>query len=237
MKTNRLALTVVLMLTAVVPVFAASKSKSTIYLRATFRDAHNEAGLPSDKIRSDGKGPYANASFITAIINDVGELHFNVDANSGRRVVFIYDDQLLSGACLELPPDTAGTEPVTTAFFVTHNSTSYEEPQINLQTMAPGESGQVNVWIGFETAKRPGTFYSKYNRDYNPADPTRKGGYVIVTAIDKNGDGVVDRWILSTIPETDDEANLHRVWTGKNRFSYCDYGNFRMPFELVLDRL
>ena len=124
------------------------------------------------------------------------------------------------------------------AFFTTHNSTSYELPQVNLLTMRAGDSATVNIWIGFNTASWPGTFYSKWNRDYNPNDPTRKGGYVTVKATDENGDCVVDRWTLSTIPGTDDKANLHRVWMAqKSKFGYCDYGNFRTPFELVLDRL
>lgn len=223
-----------LALTLVLPgVLTAGKKNQTVYLRATFRDAI------TDKVKSDGQGPYVNAPFITAIINDAGELHLNIDDNSERRVVFIYDIPVYPyGTCPEQAPDTAGGEPVTMAFFTTHNSTSYELPQVNLLAMTINQTAQVNIWIGFETASWPGTFYSKWNRDYNPNDPTRKGGYVIVKATDENGDNVVDRWTLSTIPGTNDKANLHRVWMAqKNKFGYCNYGNFLMPFELVLDRL
>lgn len=238
MKRTRIVVVVAILvvglaLTLVLPgVLAAGKTNQTVYLRASFRDA------TTDRVQSDGQGPYANAPFITAIINAAGELQFTLDAKSGRRVIFIFDEQLLSGSCLESPPDTAGAEPVTLAFFTTHNSTSYELPQVNLLAMTPGQSAMVTIWIGFDTASRPGTFYSKWNRDYNPNDPTRKASYLIVTASDKNGDGVVDRWTLSTIPGTDDKANLHRLWPVRgNKYAYCDYGNFRMPFELVLDRL
>lgn len=227
--------------------WAAGKPARDVFVRATFRDANDANGQPLDKLRSDGLGPYVNSNFISAVITGAGELHINVDSNSGRRCLFIFDEQVAprTGNCVELPPDTAcdpyggiPDEPTTFAFLTTHNSTSYEGPQVNLLTMADGQAAEVNCWIGFDTASRPGTFYAKWDRNYNPDDPTRKGGYVLVTASDVNKDGTIDRWVFSTIPGTGDSANLHRVWMAqKNKFGYCDYGNFRMPFELVLERI
>lgn len=233
---------------AILPgLWAAGKPSRDVFVRATFRDAVADDGRLLDKVRSDGQGPYINSNFINCTITGAGELHINIDANSGRRCVFIFDDLIAprTGACPEAPPDTAcdpfdaiPDEPADFAFFTTHNSTIYETPQVNLLTMSDGQSAEVNCWIGFNTDSRSGTFYAKWDRNYNPDDPTRKGGYVLVTATDANKDGQVDRWVFSTIPGTDDSANLHRVWQAqKNKFGYCDYGNFKMPFELVLERL
>jgi hypothetical protein len=239
------ALLVVLTIAALALPTALAGPKRYVYLTATFRDANTTAGTPLDKMRSDGQGPYVNAPFLTVLINDEGELIFHIDANSGRRSVFIYDDKILSyvptGNCQELPPDTACNpydnlpdEPVTYAFYRTNNGTSYYGPQVNLLTMQGGETAVVRIWIGFQTALHSGAYYSKYNRDF-PDDA--QAGIVNVTALDTNGDKIIDRWILSPIPNTDNKVNLHRTWQVKSKYVKCDIGCFRLPFELVLDRL
>jgi hypothetical protein len=219
--------------------------RRVVYLQATFRDANNEAGQPLDKMRSDGQGPYVNARFITVQISEEGELLFSIDSNSGRRSIFIYDDRILSyipyGNCQELPPDTACNpydglpdEPVHWARYATHNGSSFLGPQVNLLTMQPGDAADVRIWIVFGTALRAGTFYSKYNKEFLE---THQTGIVRVSAVDTNGDGTVDRWILTPLPGTDNKVNLHRTWQVKSKYVDCDIGCFRLPFELVLDRL
>jgi hypothetical protein len=236
-------LTALVILTALSGILASPAK--TVYLQATFRDANNDMGQPVDKMRSDGKGPYVNARFITVQINDVGELQFTIDSKSGRRSVFIYDDRIYSyipyGNCQESPPDTACNpfdglpdEPVTFVCYDTHNGYAYLGPQINLLNMQPGDAADVRIWIGFTTALRAGSFYSKYNRDFLDNPQT---GIVRVSAVDADTDGTVDRWILSPLPNTDNKVNLHRVWQVKSQYVKCDLGNFRLPFELVLDRM
>jgi hypothetical protein len=234
----------VIILALVLPGVLAAPRR-VVYLQATFRDANNDVGQPVDKMRSDGQGPYVNARYITVQISDAGELRFTIDSKSGRRSVFIYDDRIFSyipyGNCQELPPDTACNpydglpdEPITYAEYNTYNGSSFLGPQVNLLTMQPGDAADLRIWIAFQTSLRAGSFYSKYNKDFLETNQT---GIVRVSAVDTNGDGTVDRWILSPLPGTDNKVNLHRVWQVKSKYAKCDIGCFRLPFELVLDRL
>jgi len=219
----------------ILPGFVQSqKSKApkiSVFLKATFRDASD------DKLRSDGQGTYQNATDLTVMINASGELEFDLGKSSGRRFNLIFDDYLRYGSCTEQPPDTAGIdpllpdEPINEGHFTTHMEDYMADPKVNFLEMLAGETKEVRFWVVFTTAVRS-YFYLGYDQL-----PNKISGYVMVQAIDTNNDHIVDRWILYPKPGTNDMASLHRrSLTGKNR-EPCDLGDFKMPFELALDRL
>jgi hypothetical protein len=218
----------------------SQKSKApnvSVFLTATFRDANDASGNPLDKLRSDGQGPYHNTRDLTVMINGSGELEFDIGKRSGRRFNLIFNDYLRYGSSAEQPPDTAcidpwlADEPVNEGHFTTHMEDYMADPKVNFLEMQAGETKEVRFWIVFTTAVR-GYFYLGYNQL-----PIKISGYVMVQAIDTNNDFIVDRWILYPKPATDGRANLHRrSLSGKDREPY-DLGDFKMPFELTLDRL
>lgn len=205
---------------------------TSVYLKASFQDAGDGSGMSSDKLRSDGKGPYKNGKGLTVMINGDGELVFDIGSSSGRRVNMIFDTWLRTGTSGELPPDPAG-EPVTTAAFKTQMDSYYDGPKVNFLEMGDGDAAEVRIWIVFTTAVR-NYFYLNYAQ-YGLAEKT---GTVMVGAIDTEPkDGVVDRWVLTPKSSTNEMAYLNRQsYTGKNR-KLCDIGDFRVPFMLTLDRL
>jgi len=215
-----------------------SAAGTSVYLKASFRDAIDTYGVPTDKLRSDGKGSYKNARDLTVMINSDGEFSFDIGKNSGRRVNLIFNNFLRYGSCGEIPPDTAGTdpaitdEPITLAQFQTNMESYYAGPLVNFLEMQVGEIQEVRIWVVLTTAVR-----SYFYLNYDQHDLGARTGSVMVHAMDTNGDNIVDRWVLYPKPFTNEMAYLNRIaYTGKNR-KICDLGDFRMPFELILDRL
>ncbi len=219
-------------------------ARRVVYVQATFMDEitlDESTSIPA-KIKGDGKGPYLNARYLTCQIFE-GELQLIIDAKSGRRTVFIFDDRLANpspGAiCTEMPPDTECVpndgrpdEPVTYASFLTHLGSGYTGPHVDLLAMKDGDVADISFWAGFNTNLRTG-FYACFDVDFH-----HWSGVVQVSAKDMTGDGIVDRWIFTTRPSsTDFKLNLFRAWMVKNQAAKCDLGNFSMPFALVLDRL
>ncbi len=47
----------------------------------------------------------------------------------------------------------------------------------------------------------------------------------------------MDQWVLEPLPGTDSEANLIQKIQKGGTLTTTDFGDFRMPFELTLDRL
>lgn len=204
---------------------------TSVYLRASFRDAADAYGMPTDKLRSDGQGSYQNAAGLTVMINGDGELVFDIGRTSGRRVNLIFDQYIRYGSCPENPPDAAD-EPIDTAQFLTQMESYMAGPKVNFLEMRPGDVKEVRLWIVLTTALRS-YFYLSYDQEA----PESRSGYVMVHATDATGDGTVDRWVLYPKSGTNEMAGLNRrSYTGKNR-APCDFGDFQMPFELVLERL
>jgi hypothetical protein len=211
-----------------------------VYLKATFRD------YDTDKVTSDGKGSYQNASNVTVQFSELGELQFIIGERATRKVKFIFDwsNRLGDGSCATCQGESwpvLPDEPMTYVSLLTVNSPSYRGPQLNFLTMTPGQNAPVRLRVYFETKTRQ-YFRLRY---FNPLDPDYSdptvtcvvGGPVMVQAIDKDGDQTVDRWVIHPVPDTNDRALFYRDYARKgNDWLQCSYGYFGMPFELTLDR-
>ena len=224
------------------PSFVQTGPTKAVYLTAIFRD------METDRIQSDGQGPYQNASNITVLFDESGNLQFIIGDRAARKVFFFFGwtNRLGEGPCPACPgetwPDTTSTdpdlanEPTTYVSFRTNNGIAYAGPHLDFPAMTPGQTAPVHLGMYFETKLRK---YFKI-RFYNYLDPEEfcdGGGPAWVTASDMNRDGVVDRWVISPVPDTGDKALLHRIYDRKGWHNYhCTFGYFTMPFELVLDR-
>jgi hypothetical protein len=229
------------------PSFVQTGGARAVYLKAMFRD------FGTDRIMSDGKGLYQNASNITVQFTETGDLQFIIGDRASRRVNFLFgwDNRLgdgLCGACQgETWPDTSCTdpalpdEPITYFSFLTIDNPSYRGPKVNFLNMLPGDIAPVRLRVYFETKTRK-YFRLRYYNSLDPDffDPTVTcvvGGPVMVKAIDLNGDMTVDRWVLYTVPDTNDRALFFKDYARRgNDWMQCSFGFFSMPFELTLDR-
>lgn len=132
------------------------------------------------------------------------------------------------------------------------STTRKDQALLNLTTMKPGETVGVSVegWR-FQPPDDPATplplneSADSYLMTGVQSDPDAPGsaGYLLVTATDWNGDGVLD-WILRTIPgkivikqydRADDilpNGDAFRMTCGYP----CEYGGFQMPFELKITK-
>ena len=181
---------------------------------------------------------------------------------SGRSIVLEFNDRLddidglpfdpcgNGGPC---PPDP-DLEPVN-GIFVQTNGFWGGEPMLNFQLMVPGAVGLVKLFIEFNTTERSG-FRLRFDPERTNLISTKThGGIVQVTACPApegsqpevelacegatDTDGLVDRWVLVPVPETaDSRASLViHTDTGKEGHQVIDFGDFRMPFLLTLDRI
>jgi hypothetical protein len=64
-----------------------------VYLKATFRDSPGDPvnGILPDRIASDNKGAYQNASNVTVQFSEIGELQFIIAERATRRVNFLFN--------------------------------------------------------------------------------------------------------------------------------------------------
>ncbi len=228
-------------------VFGA-KAAPNIQLRASFRGLTNPA-FPSDtpeyyvdKILNDSQGSYVTDSsngISVWITPDFGNLRFEFEHHSGRSAFFVFPD--LVTACGTLP-DTAGVylglpdDPVDYIVMWTCYDSYCAGPKLNLLTMpisTPEQPRpqQVRLWMRMCTAA-----VHDFRIMFNQPDPQRDAGIVEVCAFDKNGDGKPDRWEFSPAAGSNDLAWIYINPSGRAK-SYCYFGAFPMPFNLILERL
>jgi hypothetical protein len=192
-------------------------------------------------------------------------------ANSGRYVNLLFDTLLYSpteplpvgcGYPYFLYPPYSPNDPVETTLFslrtvwkcqyIPHDgwtelirSTPTLDPTIlNLATMRMGDT----VGVSFEMAQfrvnddpeTPG--YNESEDGYGLTSYPHGAGYLLVTATDWDGNGVMD-WILRTISgrlvvvEHDRTADLpHGDCFKLTSGAFCEIGSFWLPFELKIAR-
>ena len=162
-----------------------------------------------------------------------------------RSIVLWFRDPLGPPGDPNLRPPDPDSEPLNgvwfrTLFFAGGN------PELNFRMMKPGDVEKVRLHFPFSTTERNG-FWLRFDPDDDRNSPDGSTGIVQVTAcpaplvsqpeivdacLGTDSDGLVDRWVLVPVPDTDSKVNLVRREDGI-RF---DFGDFRMPFLLTLDR-
>ncbi len=210
-----------------------SEDNGVIRLEATFRDDM------ADHVRSDGLGSYVDGvKGITVEITKDGDLRFVLGVvntkkkgSVKRSTVLEFDEPLRDGEPGVSPPDP-NLEPQNGVWFRTIFFGG-ADPTLNFRMMNPGEVAPVRLFFPFSTTLRNG-FSLRFDPD-SPNPGTSQAGAVQVTAVDTDipPDGLVDRWVLEPLPNTDSKANL----TQKEGGVTTDFGDFRMPFQVRLDRL
>lgn len=212
------------------------KPAPVVELRATF-EAISESGLPST-ILNDAQGPYVTDGVHNISVwftSDNGELFFKLEHHCDRSALVIFPPVYVD--CGGYLPDTAEIylelpdEPVDFFRFKTYNSPAFAGPRINFLQMTPGVPKQVRLWTTICTTQR---HYFVLN--YNNTDPNKISGVVEVTAYDDNGDGTLDRWVMSPVLGSGDMATILKH-PEKREKEICNYGTHLMPFKLVLERL
>lgn len=219
------------------------KGGGDIPLTATFRDGFNDDGF-DDKVRSDGGGAYVSERGSAVEITKDGDLRVFLEMvgkkTSGmRRLIRLqFDDPLtVPNPCTSGDPDLCPPDPdleplngiwIRTMFF------GGAEPRLNFRAMQPDESRAVRLFMPFSTTQRA-TFWLRFDPTDLPQfdEELFSPGFVQVTATDENTDGEVDRWTLEPWPGSDSRAKLIKREDGVT----TEFGDFRMPFELQLDRV
>jgi len=218
----------------------AAKPVPNVQLRAYFRGLTNPdlAGSPEfyvDRFLNDGKGPYT--TFKTAVsvwfTGDAGELKFIADHHSNRSLLVVFPN--FGNECGWLP-DTAGAypevpdEPIDFFKFQTYNSPAFAEPRLNFLTMPEETPLPVRLWTTFCTTERH-YFFMNFSTEIG-----KISGVVEVIAHDFDDDGTLDQWEVYPLTGSADIAKIYKhPETGDDSIN-CLFGEFPMPFRLILER-
>jgi hypothetical protein len=202
-------------------------SPARVPLIATFRDADG------DTIRSDGRGAYVDLGNQTPIveITPEGDLHFNT-YGGGRNALVDLANRIRVGT--STPPDL-NNEPVVSLMVSTCCGSTLN---VNPLTMQPDEVRLFQIVIRMETPT--GTFYTmQFGRSLGDPVNGVGWGWVQVTAIDKDMNGIVDRWTVEPRPDGSyglNQMQLVRKEKVRSTWVVRDYGDFIMPFKIDFDR-
>ena len=230
-----------------------------IRLTGTFRD-----NLATDNLRSDGL-PYVNGEKGVAVeITKDGDFRFVLGVvntkkkgSVKRSIVLEFDEPLDDDdPCLVdpylCPPDDS--EPLNGVWFRTIGGGG-GNPSLNFLLMEPGHVKLVKLFFPFSTTETNGfnLRFAPLLTDIDFESPDSHGGIVEVTAcpapleseeevvlacVGTDSDGPVDRWVMVPVPDTDFRASLViHTDDRKTGHQILDYGYFRIPFLLTLDRL
>lgn len=218
-----------------------AKPAPSVQLKASFRGLTNPAfqGSPEfyvDKFLNDAKGPYVTDGKHNVSVwftSDNGELFFKFEHHSARSMLIIFP--YFSNECGQLP-DTAGIypglpyEPIDFFRFATYNSSAFAEPRLNFLTMPLETPLPVRLWTTMCTTQRH-YFFMNFSHDVGKIT-----GVIEVIAHDLSGDGKPDQWELYPVPGTGDMAKIYKhPETGDDSIN-CLFGEFPMPFKLILER-
>jgi hypothetical protein len=217
-----------------------AKPAPNVQLKASFRGLTDPAfqGTPEfyvDKFLNDAQGPYMTyKSAVSVWFTPVnGELQFSFEHHSGRSMLIIFPNA--GNECGWLP-DTAGNypglpyEPVDFFKFKTYNSQAFAEPRLNFLTMPLETPLPVRLWTTICTTQRH-YFFMNFSQDVGKIT-----GVVEVIAHDLNGDLKPERWEIYPIPGTGDMAKVYKhPETGDDSIN-CLFGEFPMPFKLILEK-
>ncbi len=210
-----------------------AKPAPNVQLKASF-----VADLPFGAIgtfQNDARGPYVTDGKHNVSVwftSDAGDLFFKFEHHSMRSMRILFPN--VGNECGMLP-DTAGIypelpdEPVDFFRFTTFNSPAFMEPKLNFLTMPAETPVQVRLWTTICTTQRH-YFFLNYSREIG-----KISGVIEVTA-HADASGKLVSWELYPIPGTGDLAKIYKhPETGDDSIN-CLFGEFPMPFKLILDR-